>query len=466
MKKYVSLFLSVMLMFVASACTSDDALETSKVENSEEQWHHVTMSLDISKENFDAKGTASTRATSDEWQDGDKLYLRFVTYNGIVIGNAIYDSKKRKWNVSYEGTLNKNIESQLFVVFLDNIENENPIQDGVIPLDCYHGVYMDEHGTYVLDTDGSMVAKATLKSATSRVRFKGDTPKMNFKLIGVTYYVGYNPQNHTFTTSTEVLKNQTNEDKESDYIYVQQLTEENRQIMLGRTYEDGNYIFKAVCSKEIFVAGKSGVLCIPSKSQHKGWDKSQVSGIDEDGHGWVDLDLPSGIIWATENFGADLSKWQTEGDGKYLLGNQCMWGSVDYTNWSPTMSDIGGTAEDIVTMAWGKKWRIPSYLDLIELARNTKDTRYSDYYLSTSNCRLSVREFVGKNDEAMLWVEGYNQGGKDYGSNGYWSSTPSNVYAAEAGYITSPFWGNDIGTSSGEKSKARCIRPIVNSIKE
>lgn len=70
MKKYVSLLFSVMLMFVASACTSDDGLKTSKTEMNEGQWHHTTMSLGISKESFDSKGSASTRATSDEWQDG------------------------------------------------------------------------------------------------------------------------------------------------------------------------------------------------------------------------------------------------------------------------------------------------------------------------------------------------------------------------------------------------------------
>lgn len=151
-KKFILLLFSIMLLFMTSACTSDNSFEQSKTENSVSQWHHAVMSLNISKENFDAKGSASTRATSDEWQDGDKLYLRFVTYNGIVLGNATYDGSKGMWNVDYNGTLNKNVESKLFVVFLDNVENENPAQDGVIPLDCYHGVYMDENGTYIFNS--------------------------------------------------------------------------------------------------------------------------------------------------------------------------------------------------------------------------------------------------------------------------------------------------------------------------
>ena len=459
-KNLISLFLSVMLMFLISACTSDNSFEQSKSENSVSQWHHTTMSLNISKENFDAKGSAATRATSDEWQDGDKLYLRFVTFNGIVIGTATYDDSKGMWNVSYNGTLNKNVESKLFVVFLDNVENENPAQDGVIPLDCYHGVYMDENGTYFFNSQNELKVKASLKALTSRVRIKGDTPKMDFKLFGVTYYVGYNPQNHTFTTSTDVVRTQTNGNKESDYIYVQQLTEENRQIMLGRTYEDGNYIFKAVCSKDMFVTGKSGFLSMPSKTLYKGWNKKQVSGIDEDGHGWVDLDLPDGTIWSKENFGADRSKWLSTGDGKYLLGNLCMWGSVDYTNWSQSAMDIGGTSEDIVTVAWGKKWRIPSEKDFEELNSIKTRVYYKIGYNSDSGSYDNIEgmEFIGKNDESLLFIYRYRQDGGYLTGDGYWTSTPSSSSRAVAVYYHS-CW--EISHGLG-KSEARCIKPIMN----
>lgn len=97
-KNFISLFLSIMLLFLISACSSDNSFEQSKTENSVSQWHHAVMSLNISKENFDAKGSTATRATSDEWQDGDKLYLRFVTYNGIVLGNATYDGSNLNYS--------------------------------------------------------------------------------------------------------------------------------------------------------------------------------------------------------------------------------------------------------------------------------------------------------------------------------------------------------------------------------
>lgn len=473
-KNFISLFFSIMLLFIISACTSDNSFEQSKTENSVSQWHHAVMSLNISKENFDAKGSASTRATSDEWQDGDKLYLRFVTFNGIVIGTATYDDSKGMWNVSYNGTLNKNVESQLFVVFLDNIEQENNAQTrgfgtttdtdkdngDVIKLDCYHGVYMDENGTYILDTENNLKVKATLKSQTSRVRIKGEAAKEDFKLIGLNYYKSYNPNTHefTFSGSSTVLRTSTDKDNVSKYIYVRSLVASNRQIMLGRSYEEGNYIFKAICSKDMFVVGKSGFITMPNKAQHNGWNMKQVSGTDENGHGWVDLDLPSGTIWAEENFGADLAEWQDSGDYKYIFGNQCMWGSVDYTNWSKSTTDIGGTSEDIVTKAWGSKWRIPSKEDFVELESyiRSNDYRYGYYKSSVDNTRINGAVIVGKNDEILFLPFACDKDINTVFVTDYWSSTPDN-YSKGAYYINSSLYPYN----TDSKSEKNCIRPIM-----
>ena len=442
MKKYVSLLLSVMLMFVASACTSDDGLKTRKTEMNEGQWHHTTMSLGISKESFDAKGSASTRTISDEWQDGDKLYLRFVTFDGVVMGTARYSATKGLWDVSYNGTLNENIKSKLFVVFLDNVEAEGS-ESEEIPLDCFHGVYADEDGTYILNSQNELKVKASLKSLTSRVRIKSDVANVNFKLIGLTYYKGYNPNTHEFTLSsdTTVVRTSTNKDKESRYIYVKSLIESNRQIMLGRSYEEGSYIFKAICSNDMFVVGKSGVIKMPTKTNYNGWNMKQVSGMDEKGHVWVDLELPSGILWAKYNFGANITKWQETGDSKYILGNMCKWGSIDYTNWSQTTTDIGGTNEDIVTMAWGDKWRIPNCGQVEELEDNIFK---STIFYNSVQCRVCK----GKNDEKIVlpMVD-------------YWTSNPDDT-SFEWAYTWNPGLSSFAGGFIKHKNDNWPIRPI------
>ena len=446
MKTYVSLLLSVMLMFVASACTSDDGLETSKTEMNEGQWHHTTMSLGISKESFDVKGSSSTRAISDEWQDGDKLYLRFVTFDGIVMGTAIYSAKKGLWDVSYNGTLNENIKSKLFVVFLDNVEAEGS-ESEVIPLDFFHGVYMDEDGTYIFDSQKGLNVKASLKSLTSRVRIKSDVANENFRLMGLTFYKSYNPNTHEFTLSndTTVVRTSTTPNKVSKYIYVRSLTESNRQIMFGRNYEEGHYIFKTICSNDMFVVGKSGVINMPSKTKYNGWSMKQVSGTDEKGHAWVDLDLPSGVLWAEQNFGMNITKWQETGDSKYILGNRCMWGSVDYTNWSQSVTDIGGTNEDIVTMAWGNNWRIPSVVHVVELFNNTVLKRSDNYY-----GYLKVFACVSKNGEKVIIPDA-----------SYWTSSPIGNNVGNVNVWNQNYYGVNI--AGGRNEKKYYIRPVCTN---
>ena len=229
--------------------------------------------------------------------------------------------------------------------------------------------------------------------------------------------------------------------------------------MLGRSYEEGNYIFKANCTKDMFVIGKSGLINMPNKAQHNGWNMKQVSGTDENGHGWVDLDLPYGTIWAAENFGADLAEWQDSGDYKYIFGNQCMWGSVDYTNWSKSTTDIGGTSEDIVTKAWGGKWRTPSKEDFEELESyiRSNDYRYGYYKSSVDDTRISGTVIVGKNDEILFLPFTCDKNGtyNVFGTN-YWSSTPYN-YSGGAYYMNSSL--NPYNTDS--KSEKNCIRPIM-----
>lgn len=81
-----------------------------------------------------------------------------------------------------------------------------------------------------------------------------------------------------------------------------------------------------------------------------------------DGHGYVDLGLPSGTLWATCNIGAS---------SPTDLGEQYAWGEIQpksvYTEenslWQgKECEDIGGHPEfDAATANWGYHWRLPSH---------------------------------------------------------------------------------------------------------
>lgn len=76
-----------------------------------------------------------------------------------------------------------------------------------------------------------------------------------------------------------------------------------------------------------------------------------------DGHEYVDLGLS--VSWATCNIGAG-SPYE---NGNYYPFYYCGTQSAQFAPY-----DICGTAWDRATHLWGKKWRMPSYSELIELA--------------------------------------------------------------------------------------------------
>lgn len=108
----------------------------------------------------------------------------------------------------------------------------------------------------------------------------------------------------------------------------------------------------------------------------------------------------------------------------------------------------------------GEKWRTPSKKDFEELNSIKTRVYYNDGYNSNSGSYDKIKglEFIGKNDESLLFIYSYRQdGGKLYG-HGYWTSTPGSSSKATAIYSNSS-WGFSSGVG---KSEAKCIKPIMN----
>ena len=89
------------------------------------------------------------------------------------------------------------------------------------------------------------------------------------------------------------------------------------------------------------------------------------------GHGWVDLGLPSGTKWATCNIGAATSE---------NFGDRYAWGEITDANdkISPKnkvdeqkIKNISGNSRyDAATAKWGGSWRMPTVEDFQELMQN------------------------------------------------------------------------------------------------
>ncbi len=94
--------------------------------------------------------------------------------------------------------------------------------------------------------------------------------------------------------------------------------------------------------------------------------------------GYVDLGLPSGLLWATCNIGAT----RPEGYGDYFAwGERSPKSKYDYeTYFLEINEDISGNAEyDVATFVWGSEWRMPKISEFEELLQHCKRIEDYDY---------------------------------------------------------------------------------------
>lgn len=142
------------------------------------------------------------------------------------------------------------------------------------------------------------------------------------------------------------------------------------------------------------------------------------------GHGYVDLGLPSGTKWATCNIGAE----KPTDYGSYFA-----WGELisksDYTesNCKTLNIDIddisGNPSYDVACCKWGKNWKIPTKQECLELISECKWKR--------GNLKgVNGYKFTGPNGNTIfLPFCGYFLDGKYFNHAQcymrYWSSTPT-----------------------------------------
>lgn len=142
------------------------------------------------------------------------------------------------------------------------------------------------------------------------------------------------------------------------------------------------------------------------------------------GHGFVDLGLPSGTKWATCNVGAS-SPWE--------FGNYYAWGMIDIQNNYEDLEEYNDLNKfinkdlslkienDVASAILGKQWCIPNHMQLQEL----KDQCKWDWCKIKNNFGYKI---TGPNGKTIFLPAGGHKVDKGvYGKNEcirYWSSTP------------------------------------------
>lgn len=167
-----------------------------------------------------------------------------------------------------------------------------------------------------------------------------------------------------------------------------------------------------------------------------------------DENGAVDLGLS--VKWAEYNVGAtkpeeygDYYSWGevvTKNDyteSKYKFTYIDSYGCVEYSL-PEGLSDISGTKYDAATANWGKEWRMPTKLELMEL--EDQSTAVWTSYNGIDGMRI-----IGPNGNSIFLPSGgyrSEYGGKGKGGSGkYWTSTTDNGWSNKGAFIYS--WGRD-----------------------
>ena len=167
-------------------------------------------------------------------------------------------------------------------------------------------------------------------------------------------------------------------------------------------------------------------------------------------HEYVDLGLPSGLLWATCNVGAETPEeygnyyaWgETTTKSTYSSSNSATYGLTNSQLQSQGYidSEINLTAQhDAAAVNWGGDWRMPTYEEQKELLNNCTWTWTTHNGVSGYKVTSKVNS-----NYIFLPAAGYRYGSLLYnaGSNGYyWSSNPigSDSGSAHRLYFSSSF---------------------------
>lgn len=359
--KYIVGLLLLSLVVSCSSDIEDVNLDLNKEEMVGEKT--VSMNFNCSKADFDVDLKSSTRATaSGEWENGDIVYLLFSCDNGSVPGKAVYNSSTKGWTVTYEGTLTRDKELKLQAYYFDGEAVE---ADGIVSLQPTTGIYRDLEGSYVYPTGDEINAAAHLVPATGRIRFLGKRDN-KICVTGLSSFNSLNLSTMSFDTKQVNTKIRFQIDDYTPYIYV---TGNISKLCLS----NGVYSYTLIEENRVCSPSKSVYMQCPTPSKHNGWNLEDRS----NGYDFVDLDLPSGTLWATKNVGAaSISE-----KGNYYSWGECETKS-NYSQstyqWSISNPTSLPLTYDVANKTWGGDWRIPSAEECSELLQECNSSIHTE----------------------------------------------------------------------------------------
>ena len=193
---------------------------------------------------------------------------------------------------------------------------------------------------------------------------------------------------------------------------------------------------------------------------------------------WVDLGLPSGLLWATRNVGAtspedygdhfawgettpkSVYNWTTYiycNGARAQLTKYCNNSDYGYNGFTDNLTVLEAS-DDAATAQWGNGWRMPTQAECQELLNNTTN-------IWTTQNGVNGRLFTATNGNSLfLPAAGYRRGSSlyDAGTYGfYWSSSLYTVYPGGAWYLY--FHSSDCYMDYFNRYYGFTVRPVRSS---
>ena len=203
-------------------------------------------------------------------------------------------------------------------------------------------------------------------------------------------------------------------------------------------------------------------------------DKNDDSGGGGDNQSYVDLELPSGLLWATCNMGASKPEaygvyiaWGETGtkdtyswanykyceSSMFALTKYCNSADCGYEGYTDSLTVLL-PEDDAAAVRWGDGWHMPSVEDWLELFENTT-------YTWTTRRGTEGALFTAPNGESLFFpAAGYRMDDDSYyaGSEGYyWSTAIVETRPYDAWCPVFHSGGMNLNSS---RSVGQCIRPV------
>ena len=458
--KYIIHLVLATIAFLAASCSQDNVLLE------DDSLHTYTLYLDADVPSFETIREGETRASGNSWADGDIIYVSYSNGGNTKVSSATYSSSLGAFQFA-SASLSAVSNASCSVYYFRG--GSFSVSGNTVTMDKFTAIFSDTSAKYSCSSN-VITLSAAFKPYTWRLCFKG-TAGTQVKLksaSNIVYNSSLNLSSGSFSTKADSVNLLVQSDGYTPYVYGLFVSNTNTvQVKVGGTY------YSRSVTKSKLAVGESGYFTVPTTGKHANWSTSR----DKSGFEYVDLGLPSGILWAKCNLGGsseeeygDFYAWgETSGyDGldRVFDWTTYKWCSGSSSSLTKYNSSDGLTQleleDDAAYVNWGSPWRIPTRENWEELNNNT--TKSNETINGINGRRLTSK--INSNSIFLPFGGYFNESGyiECNGSESnvnadYWSSSLSST-KTKAYIVYTPNSGAIRFNLQWDRCVARAIRAV------